>query len=65
MYKNKVWGGELELRALGMLFHFNTYIHQLDTAAFIMKNHFEPHTPTVHIAYHLGEHYNSVRIQGD
>ena len=48
-----------------MLYTFNVYIHQLDAAAFMMKNHFGTHIPTVHISYHLGEHYNSVRMMGD
>ena len=29
-------------------------------------SNFDPKTvPTIHISYHLGEHYNSVRLQED
>lgn len=65
MHKDAVWGGNLEIQALSMLYVFNVYIHQLDTAAFMIKNYFGSHIPTVHISYHLGEHYNSVRLKDD
>ncbi len=48
-----------------MAYNFNVIVHQVDNPVMGFRN-FDPATvPTLHISYHLGEHYNSVRLKTD
>ena len=62
MAKSGEWGGQIEMTALATALGFNIIVHQVDhpSMAQILN---DPITdfPIVHISYHLGEHYNSVR----
>mmetsp|Transcript_18474 Transcript_18474/g.31616 ORF Transcript_18474/g.31616 Transcript_18474/m.31616 type:complete len:332 (-) Transcript_18474:364-1359(-) len=60
-----VWGGQLEMNALANSFKFNVVVHQVDNPS-MAQTFFTPlgSVPTLHLSYHLGEHYNSVR-RGD
>ena len=53
------------MNALAQIYNFNVVVHQVDNPG--MAQEFFPWgtVPTLHISYHLGEHYNSVRAQAD
>ena len=59
------WGSQLEMNALAQIYSFNVVIHKVDGPG--MAQEFFPwgSVPTLHISYHLGEHYNSVRSAQD
>mmetsp|Transcript_16329 Transcript_16329/g.16053 ORF Transcript_16329/g.16053 Transcript_16329/m.16053 type:complete len:175 (-) Transcript_16329:547-1071(-) len=59
------WGGNLELQALSMKYQFNAIVHQLDAPVFALANFDPKAVRTIHLTYHLGEHYNSVRLIDD
>lgn len=63
--KDGVWGGQLELTALSQKYQFNYVIHQVDNPSMAFSNYPWGTCPTIHLSYHLGEHYNSVRKQED
>jgi len=64
MADDGIWGGNLELQSLAMKHQFNAIVHQLDAPVFSICN-FSPGTVrTIHLSYHMGEHYNSVRLFG-
>ena len=53
------------MNALANCFRFNVIVHQLDNPSMAQIFHAPiGSVPTLHIAYHLGEHYNSIR-RGD
>jgi OTU domain-containing protein 3 len=62
MEKDGIWGDQLETNALASCFKFNIIVHRVDTPSMAQVFH-EPvgKFPTLHLSYHLGEHYNSVR----
>ena len=62
MEKNGVWGDQLETNALASTLKFNMIVHRVDTPSMAQIFH-EPvgKYPTLHLSYHLNEHYNSVR----
>lgn len=65
MAKDGIWGGQIELNALAMVYRFNAVIHQVDHPS-LMQSFIDPvgSVPTIHLSFHLNEHYNSVR-RGD
>ena len=65
MIKDGVWGGQIELTALSAVYKFNFIIHQVDNPIMSFSNFPVGSVPTVHVSYHLGEHYNSVRRLDD
>ena len=60
------WGGQLEINAIARQFEFNVFLHQVNKPSMIHCFH-EPmgSVPTVHLSYHRGRHYNSVRRSDD
>jgi OTU domain-containing protein 3 len=65
MRRNGTWGGNLELQAMSVLLDCNIVVHQLSLPRYELLNH----TPvdkfrTIHLSYHDGEHYASVRPFG-
>mmetsp|Transcript_946 Transcript_946/g.2255 ORF Transcript_946/g.2255 Transcript_946/m.2255 type:complete len:266 (-) Transcript_946:1932-2729(-) len=60
MAKEGVWAGHLELQALSMALQVNIIVHHLRTAPAVLNN-FSGDSRTLHLSFHLGEHYNSVR----
>jgi len=58
------WGGNLEIQALSMRFVVNFYIHIYDHPMYIVRN-FDNPVKTIHLSYHDGNHYNSVRLKDD
>ncbi|CDW88215.1 UNKNOWN [Stylonychia lemnae] len=65
MNKESTWGGQLELQALSLLYKFNYIVHQVDNPSMAFSSFDWGTVPTLHISYHLGEHYNSVRLIED
>jgi len=65
MKKDGAWGGNIEIQAMSQYFKINIVIHMLDAAAYVIENHDMKENKTIHLSYHMGEHYNSVRLLGD
>ena len=66
MSKDGFWGGQLEMTALAEILNFNVVVHQVNAP--IMAQTFHPpmgSVPTLHLSYHLGQHYNSLRKESD
>ena len=55
----------MELQALSNIYRFNYIIHQVDNPIMAFSNFPWGSVPTLHLSYHLGEHYNSVRLLED
>jgi OTU domain-containing protein 3 len=63
--KDGTWGGQLEIQALSVVHNFNCIVHQVDNPIMVFSNYPLGTVKTIHISYHLGEHYNSVRLIND
>jgi len=63
--KDGEWGGNLELQALAMKYQFNAIVHQFNAPVFALANFDPNYVRTIHLSYHMGEHYNSVRLWDD
>lgn len=61
------WGGNLELQALSMAFKLHIRIHQVGAPCYDIVNAFggKVGVTSVHLSYHYGQHYNSVRRVGE
>ena len=57
------WGGNLELQALSMALQVNINIHRLNEPVWEIINFNDKRS--IHLSYHDGDHYNSVRLKGD
>ncbi len=60
MRTDAVWGGHIELQALSRAFSVNLVVHQLGSQPWEIRN-FAATARTLHMSYHDGEHYSSVR----
>ena len=60
------WAGHLELQAASLMLRCNLVIHQAGQPAWTISN-CPSHavTATLHLSYHNGEHWNSVRLADD
>ncbi|CAI5510635.1 unnamed protein product [Closterium sp. Naga37s-1] len=65
MREDGTWGGHMELQAVSLLLKRNACIHQLQQPRWNIVNFDDASTPTIHLSYHDGDHYNSVRMEGD
>lgn len=66
MSRDAEWGGNLELMALSSSLRINVTIHQAGQRPWMMTNSpFGPATPSLHVSYHDGQHYNAVRANFD
>eukprot|EP01083_Nonionella_stella_P031308 85723_1 len=63
MRRSGRWGGNLELQAISMCRKCNIVVHHLNAPRYKLTNHQD--APTIHLSYHNGEHYASVRKLGD
>ena len=59
------WGGNFELAAAVRCFKVHIIVHQFAAPRYQLTNHERSRCRTVHVSYHDGEHFNSVRILGD
>ena len=57
------WGGQLEMSILAKLHMFNVIIYQIEQEDMVQEFHSwdTPDLKTIHLTYHRGRHYNSVR----
>jgi hypothetical protein len=60
MSEDGEWGGNAELQAMSLGFRVNIVIHQLDKPRWEVVN-WPLSQKTIHLSYHNGEHYSSVR----
>jgi OTU domain-containing protein 3 len=64
MRRDSEWGGHLELQAISQCFGVNIIVHQLGTQPWEIQNFPHP-ARALHLSYHDGEHYASVRYADD
>ena len=66
MSRDYTWGGQHEINALAQEYGFNVFLHQVGVPSMMHKFH-QPisSVPIVHLSYHRGCHYNSVRRMDD
>ncbi|KAF7136382.1 hypothetical protein RHSIM_Rhsim08G0099200 [Rhododendron simsii] len=65
MEKDGTWAGNMELQAASLVTRTNICIHRNMSPRWYIRN-FESHEARmVHLSYHDGEHYNSVRLKED
>ncbi|OMJ95161.1 hypothetical protein SteCoe_1535 [Stentor coeruleus] len=63
MSKLGTWGGNMELQALSLVLNVNIKIHRLGEPIWEITNF--DRERSIHLSYHDGDHYNSVRLRGD
>ncbi|XP_052197477.1 OVARIAN TUMOR DOMAIN-containing deubiquitinating enzyme 7 isoform X3 [Diospyros lotus] len=65
MEKDGTWAGHMELQAASLVTHTNICIHQRNYPRWYIKNFDNHEARMIHLSYHDGEHYNSVRLKED
>lgn len=65
MQEETTWAGHMEIQATSLVTRTNICIHQLKTRRWHIRNFNIADAITIHLSYHDGEHYNSVRRQDD
>jgi OTU domain-containing protein 3 len=63
MKANGTWGGQMEIQAFSLAYSVNITIHQLGQPRWDIVNFHG--MKSIHLSYHQGEHYSSVRKIGD
>lgn len=61
MRADGVWADNLELQAISMAYNVNIRVHQSGKPSYDIRNHSARNARVIHISYHFGEHYASVR----
>ncbi|RYY33811.1 hypothetical protein EON62_03880, partial [archaeon] len=59
------WGGNLELQALSTMLGVNVVVHQAAQPPWVLRTNPHPRARAIHLSYHDGNHYNSVRRLDD
>lgn len=59
------WAGHMELQAASLATHSNICIHQHMFPRWYLRNFDDCEAKMIHLSYHDGEHYNSVRLKED
>lgn len=65
MEKDGTWAGNMELQAASLVTRRNICIHQANSPRWYINNFSSRETSVIHLSYHDGEHYNSVRLAED
>ncbi|XP_051126746.1 OVARIAN TUMOR DOMAIN-containing deubiquitinating enzyme 7 [Andrographis paniculata] len=65
MAKNGTWAGNLELQAASLVTRCNICIHSPMLPRLYIRNFNDNEVRMIHLSYHDGEHYNSVRLKED
>jgi len=65
MRLNGTWGGNMEIQAASIVYHVNICIHQLEQPRWELINYEKSTTRCIHLSYHSGDHYASVRRSDD
>lgn len=61
MRNDGVWADNLELQAISMAYKVNIRVHQSGKPSYDIRNHTALKANAIHLSYHFGEHYASVR----
>ncbi|CAN8070282.1 unnamed protein product [Agarophyton chilense] len=61
MRNDGVWADNLELQAISMACSVNIRVHQSGKPSYDIRNHPAKQAVSIHLSYHFGEHYASVR----
>lgn len=61
MKTDGVWADNLELQAVSMKYSVNIRVHQSGKPSYDIRNHPGKNAKAIHLSYHFGEHYASVR----
>lgn len=61
MRTDGVWADNLELQAISMACNVNIRVHQSGKPSYDIRNHTAKDANVIHLSYHFGEHYASVR----
>ncbi|KAF8101476.1 hypothetical protein N665_0205s0068 [Sinapis alba] len=59
------WAGNMELQAASLVTRSNICIHRSLSPRWYIRNFEDARTRMIHLSYHDGEHYNSVRSKED
>ncbi|XP_059623909.1 OVARIAN TUMOR DOMAIN-containing deubiquitinating enzyme 7 [Cornus florida] len=65
MDKDGTWAGHMELQAASLVTHTNICIHRNMFPRWYIRNFGDREARMIHLSYHDGEHYNSVRLKED
>ncbi|XP_057544773.1 OVARIAN TUMOR DOMAIN-containing deubiquitinating enzyme 7 isoform X3 [Amaranthus tricolor] len=65
MEKDGTWAGHMELQATSLVTQNNICIHLHMSPRWYIRNFDNPRVRMIHLSYHDGEHYNSVRSKDD
>lgn len=64
--QDAVWAGQMEVQAATEAFQCNIHIYQQGQPCWRVITHTLPeNVPCLHLSYHDGDHYNSVRLADD
>ncbi|KAL2522734.1 SEC-C motif-containing protein/OTU-like cysteine protease family protein [Forsythia ovata] len=65
MGEDGTWAGHMELQAASLVTHTNICIHRHMSPRWYIQNFDKCEARMIHLSYHDGEHYNSVRSKDD
>ncbi|XP_010444683.1 PREDICTED: OTU domain-containing protein 3-like isoform X2 [Camelina sativa] len=65
MDEDGTWAGNMELQAASLVTRSNICIHRSMSPRWYIRNFEDTRTRMIHLSYHDGEHYNSVRSKED
>ncbi|XP_057419835.1 OVARIAN TUMOR DOMAIN-containing deubiquitinating enzyme 7 isoform X2 [Lotus japonicus] len=65
MQTDGTWAGHMELQAASLVTHSNICIHRNMFPRWYIRNFDDRGAHMIHLSYHDGEHYNSVRLKDD
>ncbi|XP_061363618.1 OVARIAN TUMOR DOMAIN-containing deubiquitinating enzyme 7 isoform X2 [Gastrolobium bilobum] len=65
MENDGTWAGHMELQAASLVTHSNICIHRNMSPRWYIRNYDDSGVRMIHLSYHDGEHYNSVRLKDD
>ncbi|CAA0832801.1 SEC-C motif-containing protein / OTU-like cysteine protease family protein [Striga hermonthica] len=65
MGEDGTWAGHVELQAASLVTHSNICIHRNMSPRWYIRNFDKLEARMIHLSYHDGEHYNSVRSKDD
>lgn len=61
MRTDGIWADHIEIQAISMTCGVNIRVHQSGKPSYDIRNHLAADAPVIHLSYHFGEHYASVR----
>eukprot|EP00250_Pteridium_aquilinum_P007662 c17334_g1_i3 orf=599-1660(-) len=65
MRETSTWAGNMELQVISLVTHTNICIHRLLSPRWNIQNFRSTEARCIHLSYHNGEHYNSIRRKDD